>query len=61
MKHSVITSLREQKLDMIVIHVAGNDINYKNKGNVNINELADSIINLHAICRDFGVPDIAIS
>ena len=56
MKHSVITSLREQKLDMIVIHVAGNDINYKNKGNVNINELADSIINLDAIC-----PDIAIS
>ena len=61
MKHSVITSLREQKLDMIVIHVAGNDINYKNKGNVNINELADSIINLDAICRDFSVPDIAIS
>ena len=61
MKHSVITSLREQKLDMIVIHVAGNDINYKNKGNVNINELADSIINLDAICRDFGAPDIAIS
>ena len=61
MKHYVILSLKEQKPDIIVIHVCGNDINYKNRGNVNVNELADNIINLAVICRDFGVPDIAIS
>ena len=61
MKHYVILSLKEQKTDIIVIHVCGNDTNYKNKGNVNVNELADNIINLAVICRDFGVPDIAIS
>ena len=54
-------SLKEQNPDIIVIHVCGNDTNYKNKGNENVNELADNIINLAVICRDFGVPDIAIS
>ena len=61
MKRYVIRSLKEQKPDIIVIHAGGNDINYKNNGNVNVNELADNIINLAVICRDFGVPDIAIS
>ena len=36
MKH-IIPSLKEQKPDIIVIHVGGNDINYKNKGNGNVN------------------------
>ena len=43
MKHYVIASLKEQKPDIIVIHVGANDINYKNKGNVNVNELTDNI------------------
>ena len=58
---TVIPSLKEQKPDIIVIHVGGNGINYKNKGNANVNELADNIINLAVICGDIGVPDIAIS
>ena len=61
LKHYVIPSLKEQKPDIIVIHAGGNDVNYINKGNVNVNELADNIISLAMICRDFGVPDIAIS
>ena len=60
-KHCVMPFLKEQKPDIIVIHVGGNDINCKIKGNVNVNEPADNIINLAVICRDFGVPDIAIS
>ena len=60
-KHYVIPSLKEQKRDIIVIHVGGNDINYKSKGNINVNELADNIISVAMICRDFGVPDVAIS
>ena len=60
-KHCVMPFLKEQKPDIIVIHEGGNDINCKIKGNVNVNELADNIINLAVICRDFGVPDIAIS
>ena len=61
MKNYVIPSLKEQKPDIIVIHVGGSGINYKNKGNANVNELADNIINLAVICGDIGVPDIAIS
>ena len=44
MKHYVIPSLKEQKPDIIAIHVSGNNINYKNKSNVNVNELADNIV-----------------
>ena len=39
--------------------LGGNDINCKNNGNVNVNEIADNMINLAVICRDFGVPDIS--
>ena len=59
MKH-VIPSLKEQRPDIVVIHVSGNDINYKTKGNINVNELVDSIICLAMICHDFGVPNIVI-
>ena len=60
-KHYVIPSLKEQKPGIIVIHVGRNDINYKNKDNVNVNELADNIISLAMTCSDFGVPDVVIS
>ena len=43
------------------MHAGGNDISYKNKGNVNMNELADNIISLAMICRDFRDPDVVIS
>ena len=60
MKYYVAPSLKEQKPDIIVIHVDGNYINNKDKGNVNMNELADNIISLAMICRDFGAPDVVI-
>ena len=59
MKHYVIPSLKEQKPNIIVIHIGGNDTNYKNKDNINVNELAD-IISLARICRDFGVPHVLV-
>ena len=59
MKCYVIPFLKEQKPDITVIHAGGNDINCKNNGNVNINEIADNMINLAVICRDFGVPDMS--
>ena len=49
MKHYITPSLKEQKPDIILIYVGGNDINYKTKDNVNINELADNIISLAMI------------
>ena len=58
MKH-VITSLKGQKTEIIIIHVCGNDINSKNKDNVNVNKRADNIISL-ALCRDSGVSDVVI-
>ena len=58
MKH-VITSLKVQKTEIIIIHVCGNDINSKNKDNVNVNKRADNIISL-ALCRDSGVSDVVI-
>ena len=61
MKFYVALSLKEQKPDIIVMHAGGNDISYKNKGNVNMNELADNIISLAMICRDFRDPDVVIS
>ena len=61
MKHYVIPSLKEQKPNIIAIHVGGNDINYKYKDNANVNELADNIISLTKTFRDFGVPDVVIS
>ena len=51
-------SLKEQKPDVCRHHAGGNDINYKNKGYVKLDELADSIISLAIIYRDFGVPDV---
>ena len=41
--------------------MCGNNINYKNKGNVNVNEIVDNIISLAMTCRDFIVPDVVIS
>ena len=61
MKHYVIPSLKEQKRDIIAIHIRGNDINYKNKDNVNVNELVNNINSPAMTCRDFGIPDAAIS
>ena len=58
MKH-VIPSLKVQKTEIIIIHVCGNDINSKNKDNVNVNKRADNIISL-GLCRDSGVSDVVI-
>ena len=58
MKYYVIPSLRKQKPDTIGIHVGGNNINYENKSNVNVNELANNIMSLAMTCRDFGVTDV---
>ena len=58
MKYYVIPSLKEQKPDIIVTHVGKNYIKYKNKDDVNVNELADNIISLVLICRDSGVLDV---
>ena len=55
----VIPSLKVQKTEIIIIHVCGNDINSKNKDNVNVNKRADNIISL-ALCRDSGVSDVVI-
>ena len=61
MKHYVIPSLKEQKPDITVKHVGGNVINYQNKANADVNEVADNIISLAMICLDFGVSDIIVS
>ena len=61
MKHYIIPSLNEQNPDVIVIHVGGNDINFRNKDNINEKELAKNIINVAMICRNSGVPDVLIS
>ena len=61
MKNYVIPSFKEQKPNIIVIHVCRDDKNYKNKGNVTVNELADNIISLAMICCDSCVPYAVIS
>ena len=43
------------------MHVCRDDINYKSKGNVIVNELTDNIISLAMICCDSCVPDVVIS
>ena len=58
MKHYAIPFLKEQKPDIIVMNVGKNYIKYKNKDNVNVNDLADNIISLVLICRDSGVLDV---
>ena len=40
------------------MNVGKNYIKYKNKDNVNVNDLADNIISLVLICRDSGVLDV---
>ena len=60
MKQYVIPSLKEQKPNIIVIHIGGNDTNYKNKDNIKVNEPADNMISLASICRDFGVPHVLV-
>lgn len=61
MKHYAIPSLNDQKPDIVVMHVGGNDIHHKNKDTIKVEEIAKNIIELANICRESGVPDVAIS
>ena len=54
----IIPSLREQKPDIAVIHVEGNNATYKN---YDVDELAGSIVYLGKKCSQSGVFDIVTS
>ena len=45
-RHYIIRSLAEKKLDIVVIHIGGNNINFKNAENLNVENLAENIVNM---------------
>ena len=59
MESYIIPSLTEQKTDVPVTHIGGNDINYKNLENSNVNELTHIIINFGRKCSEYGVSYIS--
>lgn len=61
MKYYITPSLKEQKPDIAILHVGGNDITHKNKENINIDEIARNIVNIAIQCKEEGVSDVIIS
>ena len=49
--HYIFLSLGEQKTDIAVIHIGGNDINFKNAENLNVDTLTENLGNIRKQCR----------
>ena len=60
-KHVVASSLVEDKLDRIIIHVECNDDTKQKMGTADPNKLADDIIDITKLCASYVVKDIIVS
>ena len=54
LQHYVTPHLETQKLDIFIIHVGGNNINYKNLEDVNVDEIPENIANVGKKCASFN-------
>ena len=51
----------DEKPNNVVIHIGWNDVKKFNYNNVDVEELAHSIINIGLKCRSYGVSNITVS
>ena len=54
LEHYVIPHLQHQKPDATIIHIGGNNINYKDLDAIDENKIADDIINIGIKCASFN-------
>ena len=54
LQHYVTPHLETQKPDISIIHVGGNNINYKNLEDVNVDKISESIVNIGKKCASFN-------
>ena len=54
LQHYVTPHLETQKPDISIIHVGGNNINYKNLEDINIDEISENIANVGKKCASFS-------
>ena len=60
MDHYVIPELVDEKRKTVVIHIGSNDITMFNYLDVDVNDLANTILQTGLKCRYYGVESIAI-
>ena len=53
-QHYVTPHLETQKPDISIIHVGGNNINYKNLEDINVDEISENIANVGKKCASFN-------
>ena len=54
LQHYVTPHLETQKPDISVIHVGGNNINYKNLEDINVDDISENIANVGKKCASFS-------
>ena len=54
LEHYVVPHLNAQKSDVSVIHIGGNNINFKGIKDINVKRIAEDILNIGKKCADFG-------
>ena len=54
LQHYVTPHLETQKPDISIIHVGGNNINYKNLEDINVGEIFENIANVGKKCASFN-------
>ena len=54
-------SLLKEKPDTVVIHVGSNNITHRIFEHFNADKLADEIIDIGKMCRQYGVKDVIFS
>ena len=56
--HHIIPSLLKGKPDTFVIHIGSNDITHRIFEDFNSGKLADEIIDIGKMCRQYGLKDV---
>ena len=59
--HCIKPSLLKEKPDTVVIHVGSNNITHRIFEDFNADKLADEIIDISNMCRQYGVKDVIFS
>ena len=61
LEYYCVPTLVDEKPNAAIIHIGSNDIPKKKPENVNVNDLAQRIVNIGKKCQSFGVREVGIS
>ena len=61
LNHHIISTLEDDKPDIVIVHVGSNDVNNYNYREVNPIEVAQRIIDIGKTCKNYGVKEVCIS